>query len=151
MQAEPTHRILLVEDNPADAELTAEAIQFAGLNVALDVATSVEQALAMLRRTDDYSEQPRPDLILLDLNLPRREGREGVREIKSDPFLRTIPVLIMSSSQAITDVRDSYALHANGYIVKPVDFERFVHLLQQINQFWFEAATLVPNTDKERL
>ena len=151
MHSEHTYRILLVEDNPADAELTAEAIQFAGLKVDLDVSNSVEQALAMLRREEGYEKQPRPDLILMDLNLPRREGREGIREIKDDPFLRTIPVLIMSSSQAITDVRDSYALHANGYIVKPVDFERFVHLLQQINIFWFEAATLVPNTDKDRL
>ena len=149
MSEEYTHRILLVEDNPADAELTAEAIRFAGLQVGLDVANSVEQALAMLRRQAPYESASRPDLILFDLNLPRREGREGVREIKEDPQLQTIPVLVLSSSRAEPDIRDSYRLHANGYVVKPVDFQEFVDVLERIRKFWFETVELPPPPTKD--
>jgi CheY-like chemotaxis protein len=140
MQA-PIH-ILLVEDNPADVDLTREGFIRASFESVLHVASDGVAALEFLHRQGKYRDAPRPDLILLDLNLPRKGGREVLREIKGDPDLRSIPVLVLTSSAAADDIQHTYSLHANCYITKPVDFKRFIAVVQGIQDFWLDIAKL---------
>jgi len=133
--------ILLVEDNPADVRLTQEALREGKVKNNLSVARDGEEALAFLRRYD----APRPDLILLDLNLPRRDGREVLKEIKDDPQLRMIPVVVLTTSAAESDILKSYSLHANCYITKPVDLDQFITVVKSIDDFWLTIVRLPPD------
>lgn len=142
--------ILLVEDNPGDVRLTREALRGGKVVINLRIATDGFEALAYLRRQGDYSEALQPDLILLDLNLPRKDGREVLAEIKEDPELRQIPVVVMTSSSAEQDVRRSYELHANSYVTKPADFARFVTIVKSLEDFWFSTAKLPPKNGQKR-
>ncbi len=134
--------ILLVEDSPSDTELTIEALHEAKIRNRLSRVEDGVEAMEFLRRKDAYSQAPRPDLILLDLNLPRKDGREVLAELKSDPDLRTIPVVVLTTSKADQDVFRAYQLQANCYITKPVDFEQFVNVVRSIEHFWLEVVTL---------
>jgi len=136
------YEILLVEDSPAVVLIAREALDEAELRGKVHVAEDGVEALAFLRRQRRVSAAPRPDLILLELNLPRMNGRELLAEIKSDPLLCTIPVVVLTTSSADEDVRISYGLHANCYVVKPVEFDRFVNAVQSIRHFWFDTVTL---------
>ncbi len=138
--------ILLVEDSPADVALTEEALLESKLHNNLHVVTDGEAAMAFLRRQDPYEAAPRPDLILLDLNLPKKTGREVLAEIKSDPSLSPIPIVIMTVSKDERDILESYRLHANCYIRKPVKFGEFIEIVKSIEAFWFTIVTLPPNT-----
>ena len=142
-KADGPFEILLVEDNPGDVRLTREAFREGGKDVRLTVAGDGEEALAILHGARTQS-AARPDLILLDLNLPRLSGRELLAEIKGDPELRRIPVLVLSSSRREQDVLASYDLHANCCIAKPVDFEQFLEVVRSIEQFWLTVAMLPP-------
>ena len=136
--------ILLVEDSPADVLITREAFaEFKILNTLQVVEDGVE-AMAFLKQDGKYASVPRPDLILLDLNLPRKNGREVLAEIKSDPKLKSIPVVILTTSNSERDILQAYDQHANCYIVKPVGFDNFVEAVKTINQFWFSVVTLPP-------
>jgi len=130
--------ILLVEDNPGDVRLTIEALRESKVHNNLQVAVDGVAALQRLRSKDS----PRPDLILLDLNLPRKDGREVLADIKSDPMLKTIPVVILTTSRAEQDVLRSYELQANCYITKPVDLEQFITVVKSIEDFWLTIVTL---------
>jgi len=134
--------ILLVEDSPTDALLTQEAFCRSKMLNTVHVIDNGEDALAFLRREGPYTRAPRPDLILLDLNLPRKDGREVLQEIKSDDRLRLIPVVILTSSKSEEDILKSYGLHANSYICKPVDFKKFTEAILCIGTFWFTVVTL---------
>ncbi len=134
--------ILLVEDNEADVRLTREALKEDKLVVNLHVVADGVEAMAFLRREGKYTEKPRPDLILLDLNLPRKDGREVLREVKSDSNLRRIPVVVLTVSQADEDILQSYNLNANCFITKPVDFEQFIRVVKIIEEFWFTIVKL---------
>jgi len=134
--------LLLVEDNRGDVLLVREAFQSAKIRNNLSVASDGEQALSMLRRQGPYDTHPSPDLILLDLNLPRMDGREVLQTIKDDPALQLIPVIVMTSSKAEVDILKSYELRANGYIVKPVTFERLKEIVASIETFWFTVVVL---------
>jgi CheY-like chemotaxis protein len=134
--------VLLVEDDPGDILMTREAFGHHKIRNALHVVNDGEQALQFLRRTGDYADAPRPGLILLDLNLPRRDGLEVLAELKSDPVLKVIPVVILTTSQAEQDILRSYALHANAYVSKPVDFERFMDVIRQIDNFFVTVVKL---------
>lgn len=134
--------ILLVEDNPADAELTREAMAESRLLNRLHVVRDGVEALAFLRREGGYGGVPRPDLVLLDLNLPRKDGRAVLTEMKGDPGLRRIPVVVLTSSQAEQDVARAYELNANCYVTKPVDLEQFLMIVRSIEQFWFTVVKL---------
>jgi len=134
--------VLLVEDDPGDILMTREAFEQYKIRNVLHVVTDGEQALQYLRRTGDYADAPRPGLILLDLNLPRLDGLEVLAELKADPVLKVIPVVILTTSQAQQDVLRSYALHANAYVSKPVDFERFVDVIRQIDNFFITVVKL---------
>lgn len=136
--------ILLVEDNPGDAELAREALISSKIHNNLHVVNDGEKAMAFLRKTGEYTSAPRPDLILLDLNLPRKDGREVLAEIKQDDNLKRIPVVILTSSKADEDVIKSYNLHANCYITKPLDFFQFTKVVQSIENFWLSIVVL-PN------
>jgi CheY-like chemotaxis protein len=136
--------ILLVEDSPGDVRLTQEAFRDAKVRNRLSVAADGVEALAFLRGTGDYAGAPRPDVILLDLNLPRKDGREVLREIKSDELLHRIPVVVMTTSQAEEDIARAYDLNANCYISKPVDFDQFVRVVQAIEDFWLSIVKLPP-------
>jgi CheY-like chemotaxis protein len=136
--------VLLVEDDPGDVLMTKEAFEHYKLNNVLHVVTDGEQALQFLRRTGDYADAPRPGLILLDLNLPRLDGLEVLAELKADPVLKVIPVVILTTSQAQQDVLRSYALHANAYVSKPVDFETFMEVIRQIDNFFVTVVKLAP-------
>ena len=141
----PTGRpieILLVEDNPGDVRLTVEGLNEGKVHNYLHVAKDGVEALAFLRREGDYSDAVRPDLILLDLNLPRKDGREVLADIKADPDLKTIPVVVLTTSRAEQDVLHSYQLQANCYITKPVDLEQFIHVVKSIEDFWLTVVTL---------
>ncbi|GFO60439.1 response regulator [Geomonas silvestris] len=140
--------ILLVEDNPGDADLAREALDSGKLSNNLHVVDDGEKAMAFLRRGPGYENAPRPDLVLLDLNLPRKDGREVLSEIKSDPELRSIPVVILTTSQAEEDVYRSYNLHANCYITKPIDLNQFLHVVRSIENFWLSIVVLPPNGDR---
>jgi len=134
--------ILLVEDNPGDVRLTTEALREARALNQLHVAIDGVEALAFLRREGRHTAAPRPDLILLDLNLPKKSGREVLAEIKADTRLRHIPVVILTTSQAEQDIRESYRLQANAYVTKPVDLEQFFKVVQAIQEFWLEIVKL---------
>jgi len=134
--------ILLVEDSPSDTELTVEALREAKVRNHLSIAEDGVQALEFLRRKGKYAGAPRPDLIMLDLNLPRKDGREVLAEIKSDNDLKTIPVVVLTTSRAEQDVLQAYNLHANCYITKPVDFEQFLNVVHSIESFWLMLVTL---------
>ena len=134
--------ILLVEDDPGDVLIAREALEQSKLVNNLHVAENGEEALAFLRNEGDYADSPKPDLVLLDLNLPRRDGREVLGEVKADPDLRRIPVVILTTSQAEEDIIKSYDLHANAYVTKPVDFAQFVQVVQQIDEFFFTVVSL---------
>jgi CheY-like chemotaxis protein len=134
--------ILLVEDNPGDVRLTVEALKEAKVRNELHVATDGVEALAFLRRQGRYAKAVRPHLILLDLNLPRKNGREVLAEIKEDPDLRRIPVVILTTSQAESDIVSAYDLHANCYITKPVDLDQFLTVVKAIEDFWLTLVRL---------
>jgi two-component system, chemotaxis family, response regulator Rcp1 len=134
--------VLLVEDNPGDVRLTREALKEGKVRNNLSVAQDGEEALAFLRRQGRYAEAPRPDVILLDLNLPRKDGREVLEAIKADPALRTIPVVILTSSEAERDIARAYELHANCYITKPVDLDQFITVVKSVEDFWFTIVKL---------
>ena len=136
--------VLLVEDDPGDVLMTREAFEEHKVGNRLNVVSDGVDALAYLRKEDPYQKAARPDLILLDLNLPRRDGREVLEEIKNDASLRQIPVVVLTTSQADEDVLRSYQLHANAYVTKPVDFERFVKVVKQIDEFWLTIVRLPP-------
>ena len=136
--------ILLVEDNPGDVRLTIEGLNESKVRNNLRVARDGVEAMAFLRRESPFPDAIRPDLILLDLNLPRKDGREVLTEIKADPALKTIPVVILTTSRAEQDVLRSYELQANCYISKPVDLEQFITVVRSIEDFWLTIVTL-PN------
>ncbi len=137
--------ILLVEDNPGDVRLTREALKDAKVLNNLYVADDGFEALAFLKREGEYLNAIRPDLILLDLNLPKKDGREVLAEIKADPGLRQIPVVILTTSKAEEDVLKTYDLHANCYITKPVDLEKFIEVISAIEDFWLSIVKLPRN------
>lgn len=134
--------ILLVEDNPGDVRLTQEVFKEGKIRNRLNVAWNGEEALAYLHRTGRFAQAPRPDIILLDLNLPRKGGREVLAEIKADPKLRCIPVVILTTSQAEQDISESYNQHANCYIVKPVELDQFINVVRTIEGFWLQIVKL---------
>jgi two-component system, chemotaxis family, response regulator Rcp1 len=139
--------ILLVEDNPGDVRLTIEALKEGKVANEINVAVDGIEALAFLRREGKYENAPKPDLILLDLNLPKKNGREVLAEIKMNSHLKCIPVVILTSSQAEKDIVATYNLHANCYITKPVDFDQFIKVVKSIENFWFKVVKLPPNEE----
>ena len=136
--------ILLVEDSPSDAEFTSEALKEAKVRNHLSIVEDGVQAMEFLRRQGRYSNAPRPDLIMLDLNLPRKDGREVLAELKADDNLRMIPVVVLTTSRAEEDIIRAYKLHANCYITKPVDFQQFLSVVRSIESFWLFVVTLPP-------
>jgi two-component system, chemotaxis family, response regulator Rcp1 len=136
--------ILLVEDNPGDIRLTREALRDSKIRNNLTVVEDGVEAMAYLRREGAYADASRPDIILLDLNLPRMDGREVLREIKADDMLKRIPVVVLTTSESEDDILRSYDLHANCYIAKPVDFNRFITIVHTIENFWFSIVKLPP-------
>ena len=136
--------ILLVEDNPGDADLARETLKVSKIKNNLHVVSDGEKAMDFLRKKGKYADAPRPDIVLLDLNLPRKDGREVLAEIKQDDDLKRIPVVILTSSKADEDVVKSYNLHANCYITKPLDFSQFTRVVQSIENFWLTIVKL-PN------
>jgi CheY-like chemotaxis protein len=136
--------VLLVEDDPGDVLMTREAFEEHKVGNRLNVVSDGVDALAYLRKEEPYQGAARPDLILLDLNLPKRDGREVLAEIKNDSSLRQIPVVVLTTSQADEDVLRSYQLHANAYVTKPVDFDRFVRVVKQIDEFFISVVRLPP-------
>ncbi len=137
--------ILLVEDNPGDAELTAIALKDGKVSNRLSVVVDGVEAMAFLRKEPPYQDAPRPDLILMDLNMPRKDGRETLAELRKDPFLHNIPVVILTTSESKRDVTESYQLNANCYITKPVEFEKFISIIRSIEDFWFTIVKLPPS------
>ncbi|MEK6793987.1 MAG: response regulator [Spirochaetota bacterium] len=138
-------QILLVEDSPSDAKLTMTALNLAKVANGMHHVDDGVKAMQYLRREGEYADVPRPDLILLDLNLPRKDGREVLAEVKNDPALSTIPVVVLTSSGAEQDVLRSYQLHANCYVTKPVKFEDFINVVQSIRHFWFSVVVFPVN------
>lgn len=134
--------ILLVEDNPGDVRLTQEAFREGNIKVNIEVARDGVEAISYLRKQAPFLEAILPDLILLDLNLPKKDGREVLAEIKNDPDLKRIPVVVLTTSNAEADILKSYNLHVNSYINKPVDFDRFFEIVQKIEDFWLTTAVL---------
>ena len=134
--------ILLVEDNPGDARLTIEALKEAKVRNHLTHLSDGAAALAYLRQTDPYTQAPRPDLILLDLNLPRKDGREVLAEIKADENLRRIPVVVLTTSQAEEDILRAYHLNANCYVTKPMGLDQFMKVVKSIEEFWLTIVKL---------
>jgi CheY-like chemotaxis protein len=134
--------ILLVEDNPGDVRLMKEALLESRVNTDLNVVNDGEAALKYLRRANGYEQSARPDLIFLDLNLPRRDGREVLAEIKFDEALRRIPVVVLTTSEAERDVATAYDLHANCYVRKPLDLDRFLDVIRECERFWLHIARL---------
>jgi chemotaxis family two-component system response regulator Rcp1 len=142
--------ILLVEDNPGDVRLTKEALKDGKVLNSLNVAKDGVEAMAFLRREGKYTDAVRPDLILLDLNLPKKDGREVLTEIKNDLKLKRIPVVILTVSKAEEDIIRTYELHANCYIAKPVDLDRFIEVVKAIEDFWFTIVKLPPKELKTK-
>ena len=139
--------ILLVEDSPADVRLTREALKDAKVLNTLHVVQDGMAALAFLRQLGQYANSPRPDLILLDLNLPKKDGREVLAEIKQEENLKRIPVVVLTTSRAEEDVVRSYNLHANAYVIKPVDLKQFLQVIRSFEEFWLAVVTL-PSSEK---
>jgi len=140
--------VLLVEDDPGDTLMIREAFADNKVRNTLTCVTDGVQAMQLLRREGSFSDAARPDLILLDLNLPRKDGREVLAEIKGDAELRAIPVVVLTTSQAEEDVLRSYQLHANAYVTKPVDFDRFIEVVRQIDEFFVTVVKLPPNSGR---
>ena len=143
MRARPIE-ILLVEDNPGDVRLTREALKDGKVCNRLTVAEDGEQAMAMLRQEGEHGAARHPDLILLDLNLPKKDGREVLVEIRGDPDLKRIPVVVLTTSESDEDILRAYNLNANCYIANPVDFDRFVSVVKSIGDFWLSVVKLPP-------
>lgn len=144
----PKHiEILLVEDSPTDVLIAREALTEAKLYNTIHVAEDGVEAMDFLYRRGKFTSAPRPDLILLDLNLPRKSGREVLAEIKADRYLKNIPVVVLTTSSDEEDILKSYDLHANCYVIKPVEFPNFVRAIQSIQQFWFSVVTLPSGKD----
>lgn len=141
--------ILLVEDNPGDAELARTALDDSKFRNHLYHVEDGEKAMAFLRKQKTFKDMPRPDLILLDLNLPRKDGREVLAEIKADNNLKRIPVVILTTSKAEEDILKSYNLHANCYITKPIDLDQFLRVVKSIEDFWLSIVVLPPNGVKK--
>jgi CheY-like chemotaxis protein len=137
--------VLLVEDDPGDVLMTREAFEDHKVRNNLHVVSDGVEALAFLRRQGDHAAAPRPDLILLDLNLPRKDGREVLAEVKGDDDLRRIPVVVLTTSDADEDILRSYDLHANAYVTKPVDFEQFLSAVRQVDEFFLSVVKLPPS------
>lgn len=137
--------ILLVEDNPGDERLTREALKEGKVYSNLHWVKDGVAAMQFLRRQGDYSGAPRPDIILLDLNLPKKDGREVLQDIKNDEELKRIPVVVLTTSKAEEDVLRTYNLHANCFVTKPVDLEKFIVVVKSIDAFWLTVVTLPPN------
>ena len=135
-------QILLVEDNPGDVRLTVEALRGAKVANELHIVGDGESAIDFLRQRGEYGDAPRPDIVLLDLNLPRLEGREVLADIKSDPDLAKIPIIVLTSSSADEDIQQSYALHANCFVTKPVDFTEFIAAVRSLEGFWLKIVRL---------
>ncbi len=136
------YHVLLIEDNPGDIRLTQEAFAEARVPARLSVVMDGEEALLFLERDGRFAGETLPDLILLDINLPRWDGKELLRKIKSHPEFKMIPVLILTTSHAEQDIIDSYQFHANSYLVKPLDFDKYLELIEKISDFWFHATAL---------
>ncbi len=136
-------RILLVEDNPGDIRLTQEAFKESSLDIQMDVVTDGEMALDFLFKKGRYADAIKPDVVLLDLNLPKKNGIEVLKEVKADETLKRIPVIVLTTSDADHDISKAYGLHANCYILKPVDFDDFAKVIRLIESFWFKAVQLV--------
>src|SRR6202140_1185215 len=136
------NEVLLVEDSPGDVRLTREAFKEAKVHINLHVVSDGAEAMAFLGRQGEYAHMPRPDLILLDLNLPKKDGREVLAEIKESPALKTIPVVILTTSASEADILRSYRLHANCYLTKPVGLEGFLEVVQSIDHFWLSVVKL---------
>ncbi|MFC1706223.1 response regulator [Planctomycetota bacterium] len=137
--------ILLVEDNPGDARLAREALRDGKVRNTIHHVEDGVEAIAFLRKEGPYEDMPRPDLVLLDLNLPKRDGREVLADIKSDPDLKRIPVVVLTVSKAEEDVLRSYDLHANCYVTKPIDLDQFLTVIRSIEDFWLTIVRLPPN------
>jgi chemotaxis family two-component system response regulator Rcp1 len=137
----PLH-ILLAEDNPADVRLMREMLKESSVRTELHVVPDGEEAVAYLRKRGKYADSPRPTLVLLDLNMPRRDGRSVLREVKADPELKRIPVIVLTTSQSEEDIRQSYDAHANCYVRKPTDFKDLQAIFSKFESFWFTAAEL---------
>lgn len=140
-------KILLVEDSASDADLLIETLSDSEIPSTVYIAKDGVEAIAFLHKTGKYAEAPRPDLILLDLNLPRKDGREVLAEVKTDPDLGKIPIIVLTTSAADEDIFQAYKLHANSYITKPVGLEEFVHVVKAIELFWLATAKLPPHPD----
>ena len=140
--AERPMEILLVDDNPGDVRLTAEALKDGEVENRLHTAKDGMEAIAFLRRKGRYTDAPRPDLILLDLNMPRMNGRQVLAEIKEDSALKHIPVVILTGSREMDDIVKTYDLHANCYVTKPIDFEQFIMMVKSITDFWLTIVKL---------
>jgi CheY-like chemotaxis protein len=136
--------ILLVEDSPTDVLMTREAFEQAKLLVNLHVVEDGVEAIAFLRKAGPYGNAPRPDIILLDWNLPKKDGREVLAEVKVDADLKTIPIVVLTTSQADRDILTAYGLQANCYITKPVSFKNFAQVIREIGNFWMTVVTLPP-------
>ena len=134
--------VLLVEDNPGDARLTREALNEGKIHVNLTHVTDGAKAMSALRREGEYVDVPRPDLMLLDLNLPIKDGREVLQEMRAIPELDAVPVVVLTTSESEEDILKSYQLKANCYVTKPVDFDSFVHVIKSIDDFWFSIVKL---------
>jgi two-component system, chemotaxis family, response regulator Rcp1 len=141
-----TFEILLVEDSPGDVRLTREALKDAKIHINLHVASDGIEAMGFLNREGEYADAPRPDLILLDLNLPKKDGRQVLAEIKDNAALMTIPIVILTTSASEEDILRSYQLHANCYISKPVDLEGFLKVIKSIDNFWLSIVKLPRET-----
>jgi chemotaxis family two-component system response regulator Rcp1 len=139
--------ILLVEDNEGDVHLTKQALEKAKVRNNVHVVGDGVEAMSFLRHEAPFEKSPRPDVILLDLNLPLMDGREVLQELKNDPALRTIPVVVMTTSSAEEDVLKSYALAANCYVTKPVDLKQFLHVVESIGDFWLQVVRLPPHRE----
>ena len=137
--------VLLIEDSPGDVRLTKEALKEGKILNNLNVVNDGVEAMGFLKKEGEYQISPTPDLILLDLNMPKKEGREVLSEIKADINLRTIPVVVLTTSSAEEDILKSYDLHANCYITKPVDFDQFIKVVKSINEFWLNIVKLPSN------
>ncbi|WP_135363158.1 response regulator [Halosimplex halophilum] len=136
--------ILLAEDNPGDVTLTRKALERGSISNNLHVVGDGVEALSFLRQEGEYADEPRPDLVLLDLNMPRKDGRDVLEEIKTDDDLRRIPVVVMTSSEAEEDIVQSYDLHANAYLTKPIDFDGFLDIVKRIEDFWLTVVRMPP-------